>query len=109
MVQNERAKVLRVRRRFVGQHVHHFLRASEVEVRFASELLDKKMSLATQSSTFINRFWRPGRGPDTLWLWVRVESPFGQVMMSNRGIVTVTATWPAYQIDRRSVEFEMKS
>jgi len=81
----------------------------ELEVRFTSELLDEKKSVSTQSSTFVNRFWRPGRSPDTLWLWVRVESPLGQVMMSNRGIVTVTATWPESQIYRCSVEFEMRS
>lgn len=81
----------------------------EVEVHFEPESLaevnstDRPVSIA-----ILNRFWRRGRGPNTLWFWVRVESPRGNILKSPRGHVTITTTWPECEIDHRSVEFELK-
>jgi hypothetical protein len=81
----------------------------EVDVHFEPESLAEVSSTDRPVSVAIlNRFWRRGRGPNTLWFWVRVESPRGNILEWPRGHVTVTTTWPECEIDHRSVEFELK-
>lgn len=73
----------------------------EVDVRVESESLDEDNSpQGPANSAAVNRFWRPGRGPNTLWLWVGVDSP--------RGYVMITTTWPECQIHQRTVKFELR-
>jgi hypothetical protein len=48
----------------------------------------------------VNRFWRPGRGPTTLWLWVSADSPEAHV--------TIITRWPGSEIDLRPVEFDLR-
>lgn len=80
----------------------------EVEVRFETESRygnnspDRPASIA-----ILSRFWRRGIGPNTLWFWIRVESPPGKILRPPRGHVTITATWPECEIDHCSVEFEL--
>lgn len=81
----------------------------EVDVHFEPEFLgDDNSTDRPVSIAILNRFWRRGRGPNTLWFWVRVESPRGNILTSPRGHVTISVTWPECEIDHRSIEFELK-
>lgn len=80
----------------------------EVDVRFETESHDGNNSpVRPVSIAILNRFWRRGSGPNTLWFWVRVESPPGDILKSPRGYVTITTTWPECDIDHCSVELEL--
>jgi len=80
----------------------------EVEVRFETESrYGNSAPNRPASIAILNRFWRRGSGPNTLWFWIRVESPPGKILRSPRGRATITATWPECEIDHSSVEIEL--
>jgi len=91
------------------EHLPNHFSGLEVDVRFEPESPDEDNSpKRIDSIAFLDRFWRRGCGPNTLWFWVHVESPSGNILKSPRGHVTITTTWPECEIDHRSVVFELK-
>ncbi len=81
----------------------------EVDVHFEPEFVDKNNPPESPATiAVVNRFWRRGSGPNTLWLSVRVESPKGNIVKATRGHVTLTVSWPEGGIDHRSIDFELK-
>ena len=90
------------------EHFPNHFSGLEVVVRIDRERADVHTQDGNPITAILNRFWRRGRGPNTLWYSVRVESPEGELLTAPRGHVTVVATWPECGIDHRQVEFDLK-
>lgn len=88
------------------EHFPNHFSGLEVVVRIEHESAD--VQTHDGSTAIPNRFWRRGRGPNTLWYSVRVVTPEGELLTSPRGHVTVVVTWPECGIDHRQVEFDLK-